>query len=69
MIVALKPKLKKQLKHMADLDIIEPVQKPTNWVNGIVVVGKPKGKFQVCLDPRHLNKAIKREHLHLPTAK
>ena len=23
---------------MVDLDIIEPVQKPTDWVNGLVVV-------------------------------
>ena len=34
----LKPKLEKELKHMADLDIIEPILKPNNWVNGSVVV-------------------------------
>ena len=66
--LALKPKLKKELKRMVDLDIIEPVQKPTDWVNGLVLVEKPNGKLRVCLDPRPLNKAIKREHLHLPTA-
>ena len=68
MSLALKPKLEKELKRMVDLDIIEPVQKPTNWVNGLVLVEKPNGKLRVCLDPRPLNKAIKREHLHLPTA-
>ena len=68
MPLALKPKLEKELKRMVDLDIIEPVQKPTNWVNGLVLVEKPNGKLRVCLDPRPLNKAIKREHLHLPTA-
>ena len=52
---------------MVDLDITEPVQKPTYWVSGLVVVEK-KGNLRVCLDPRPLNKAIKREHLHLPTA-
>ena len=66
--LALKPKLEKELKFMVDLDITEPVHKPTDWVNGLVVVKKPNGKLQVCLDPRPLNKAIKREHLHLPTA-
>ena len=66
--LALKPKLEKKLKRMVDLDIIEPVQKPTHWVNGLVVVEKPNGKLQVCLDPRPLKKVIKREHLHLPTA-
>ena len=54
---------------MVDLDIIEPFQKTTVWVNGLVVVERPNGKLRVCLDPRPLNKAIKREHLHLPTAK
>ena len=66
--LALKPKLEKELKRMVDLDIIEPVQKPSDWVNGLVLVEKPNGKLRVCLDPRPLNKAIKREHLHLPTA-
>ena len=50
--LALKPKLEKELRRMVDLDIIKPVQKPTD-----------------CLNPRPLNKAIKREHLHLPTGK
>ena len=63
--LSLKPKLEKELKRMVDLDIIEPVQ--TDWVNGLVVVEKPNGKLQVFLDPRPLNKVIKREHLHLPT--
>ena len=46
---------------MVDLDIIEPVQKSTNWVNGLVLVEKANRKLWVCLDPRPLNKAIKRE--------
>ena len=50
--LALKPALEKELKCMVDLDIIEPVQKPFDWVNEIVVVEKPNGKLQVCIDPR-----------------
>ena len=45
---------------MVTLDIIEPVEKP-------IVVSKPNGKLRVCLDPRPLNKAIKRQHHRLPT--
>ena len=67
--LALKLKLEKELKRMVDLDITEPVQKPNDWVNGLVLVEKLNGKLRVCLNPRPLNKAIKREHLHLPTAK
>ena len=49
---ALKPKLEIKLKRMVDLDIIEPVQKPIDWVNGLVVVEKANGKLRVCLDRR-----------------
>ena len=56
------------VKRMVVLDIIEPVQKPTDWVNVLLVVKKPNEKLRVCLNPRPLNKAIKREHLYLPTA-
>ena len=64
----MKPKLEKELKRMVDLDMIEPIQKPTDWVNGLVVVERPNGKLRVCLDPRPLKKVIKCEHLNLPTA-
>ncbi|CAC5390471.1 unnamed protein product [Mytilus coruscus] len=43
------------------------VDEPTDWVNSLVVVEKPKtGKLRICLDPRNLNKAIK-ETFALPT--
>jgi len=37
----------------------------TNWLGE--VVEKPNGTLRVCLDPRNLNKAIKRHHHKLPT--
>ena len=64
---ALKSKLKEELQRMVTLDIIEPVEEPTEWVNALVVVSKPNGKLRICLDPRPLNKAIKRQHHRLPT--
>ena len=48
--------------------MIEPINKPTEWVNPLVIVEKPNEKSRVCLDPRDLNKAIKRQHYKLPTA-
>ena len=53
---------------MVDLNLIEPVDEPTDWVNWLVMVEKPNRELKNCLDPRPLNEAIKREHLHLPTA-
>ena len=52
---------------MVKMGIIKPVHEPTEWVNSLVVVEKPNGKLQICLDPKDLNKAIKRHHFHLPT--
>ena len=65
---ALKPKLEKELKRMVHLDIIEPIEKSTDWVNGLVIIEKPNGKLRICLYSQPLNNAIKREHLHVPTA-
>lgn len=66
--VALRDKLKSTLQDMEKKDVIRKVDHPTEWVNSLVIVEKPKtGQLRVCLDPRHLNAAIKREHLDLPT--
>ena len=65
--IALQSKLKEELDHMIKLGIIKKADEPTDWVSSLVVVQKPNGKLRVCLDPRDLNKAIKREHYQLPT--
>ena len=41
--------------------------KPTSWVNSMVVVTKPNGSIRICIDPRGLNKAVKRQHYPLLT--
>ncbi|CAB4018481.1 Hypothetical predicted protein [Paramuricea clavata] len=64
---ALKDRLKKELDRMESMGIIEKVEKSTDWVNALVLVEKPNGKLRVCLDPRPLNQAIKRQHYRLPT--
>lgn len=40
--------------------------KPTDWVSNLVVAEKPNGKLRVCIDPQHLNKALKRSNYPLP---
>lgn len=60
--------LKEELNRMEHQGIIVKVTEPTNWVNALVVVEKPRiGYFRICLDPRDLTKAIKRPHYPLPT--
>ena len=65
--LALKDRLKKELDRMQEQEVIERVTEPTDWVSSLVVVEKPNGKLRVCLDPRNLNKAVKRPHYNMPT--
>ena len=39
--------------------IIVKESQPTEWISSLVAVQKP-GKLRVCIDPRDLNRAIKR---------
>ena len=52
---------------MERLEVNGRVQEPTDWVNSMVTVIKPNGKLRICIDPRDLNKAIKREHYPMRT--
>ena len=63
---ALKDKLKSELDRLEGLQMIRKVKEPTEWVSSLVVVEKPKGKLRICIDPVHLNKALKRSHYPLP---
>ena len=65
--VALRDKVKKELSRMEANNIIVKVTEPTDWVSSMVVVQKRNGDIRVCLDPRDLNMAIKRQYYHVPT--
>ena len=64
---ALKDKYKEELERMERNQIIEKVSEPTEWVNNVVLVEKKSGTIRVCLDPKDLNSAIRRQHYQLPT--
>ena len=52
---------------MEKLNVIEKVEEPTDWVNSMVTIVKPNGKLRICIDPRDLNRAIKREYYPMRT--
>ena len=65
---AIRERLKETLDEMEATGVIRKVDQPTEWVNSLVVIEKPKSKKQrICLDSRPLNTAICREHFQLPT--
>lgn len=49
------------------MKVMSRIKEPTHWVNPIITVEKSNGKLGICLYPRDLNKAVKREHYQLPT--
>ncbi|KAL8607946.1 hypothetical protein ACOMHN_005501 [Nucella lapillus] len=65
--VQLLDEIKAELEKMENLDVITPVTEPTDWVNALAFSRKQSGGLRVCLDPRALNKCIKRTHHKTPT--
>ena len=63
---ALRDRVKAELDDMEERGVIRKVEERTDRVNSMAIVEKPDGNLRICLDPRHLNKAIKREHFRLP---
>lgn len=65
--VPLKERVKQELDELCKNDIIEPVTEPSAWVSPLLVVQKPNGKLRICIDPKHLNAALKRSVYMMPT--
>ena len=63
----LKDKVKNGLDRKLRLGIISKVEEPTEWINSILIVEKQNGSLRVCLDPKDLDQAFKREHFPLQT--
>lgn len=60
--------LKAELDRLEELKIISVVDYPTDWVSNLQTVEKTNGTLRICLDPKPLNKCIKREHYLIPTS-
>ena len=60
--IAFKTKLKEELDNMTKKGVITPVTEPTPWVSQLVVATKPNGNLRFCIDPKYLDKALRREH-------
>ena len=63
----LRQNVKDELDRIERLGVVERVQEPTEWVNSLVAVLKPNGKIRLCIDPKDLNRAIKREQYPMKT--
>lgn len=64
---AIYSKLKSKLQELERMSIIETVNVPTEWVSSLVIVPKKNLDLRLCIDPKDLNNAIKRQHFYIPT--
>ena len=64
--LSLRDRLKQELTRLEKEHVIIKEEDPTNWVSSLVVTEKPNGKLHVCIDPQHLNRALKRSCYPLP---
>ena len=63
----LREKVENELDRLEQLDIIEKVDGPTDWVSPVVIAPKKNGDIRICVDIRKANEAIKRERHITPT--
>eukprot|EP00057_Strongylocentrotus_purpuratus_P020224 XP_011674698.1 PREDICTED: uncharacterized protein LOC105443347 [Strongylocentrotus purpuratus] len=60
--IHLRDELKREFDDMEGNGVITKVIEPSAWVSSIAVSRKSNGKLRVCLDPKDLNRAIRRCH-------
>ena len=65
--IHMRDEIKSELENMESLGVIKRVTQPTDWVSSIVYSRKSSGQLRICLDPKDLNKAVKRPHYRTPS--
>ena len=65
--IALREPLKQELDRLSNIGVIRKVDTPTDWITALVVTRKKNGKVRLCIDPKPLNEALRRNHYPLPT--
>ena len=59
--------IKQELGKMEAMGVIARVHEPTDWVSSLVYTEKKDGGIRICLDPKDLNRALKRPIHKTPT--
>ena len=65
--IAIRPLVDKKLDKLLEQEVIVPVTEPTDWVSSLAYSWKADGDLRTCLNPTHLNKAIRQDHYRTPT--
>ena len=59
-------KVEEELFRMQTIGVISPVDDPSPWCAGVVVVPKASGSVRICVDLTRLNQSVLREYHPLP---
>ena len=65
--IAIWPLVDKKLDKLLKQEVIVPVTEPTDWVSSLAYSWKADGDLRTCLNPTHLNKAIRWDYYRTPT--
>ena len=60
-------RVKEEIERMLQLDVIEPMDEPTERCSPIVVVPKADGRVRICVDLTKFNQEVRREVYEMPT--
>lgn len=60
-------KVENELLRLENIGVVSPVDEPTDWCAGLVVVPKKNNTVRLCVDLTHLNKSVRREKHQLPS--
>ena len=64
--IAIKDRVQSELQKLEKEGVIKPVDEFTPWVSNMVAVVSPE-KVRLCIDPTHLNRAIRRQQYPMHT--
>jgi hypothetical protein len=64
--IAGRPIFEKTIAELEEQKLIEKVERHTSWVSNALLVNRD-GKTRLCIDPVHLNRALKRVNYQIPT--
>ena len=65
--VSIRDKLLQELHRLEKAGILSKQNEPTDWVSSLVCVTKKSGSLRICIDPKPLNTALKRNHYPMRT--
>ena len=63
---SLKETLRGELDQLVKKGMLVPVDVPTDWISSMIVATRRNGKIRLCIDPKPLNKALKRNRYPVP---